>query len=156
MIQISALGPLRQLLETPVPTGTIERFVSQKFIEQITGFDVRDRAVDSIDLFVKRFDSVQVVIRRLADRVEFRKCIRNRQHRLLNGRIQKIATTEFHPRHECPVITLQFGVRPANAKQSLVRERTRKSNALKWRLRGRRLPVLYQCIAQRKVRLVAQ
>ena len=96
------------------------------------------------------------MVGRLTDGIELRQCVGNRQHGLLHSRIEQVTAAQLDPRHQRAAVILHLGIGPADAKQRLVRERTFKAHALQRLLRGKRLPVLQQRIAEREVGLVAQ
>ena len=73
-----------------------------------------DRAVEARGFFVERLDRVQVMVGGLADRIELGKGIRYRQHGFLHRRVEEIPAAQFHPRHERPLVTLQFRIGPAD------------------------------------------
>ena len=88
--QVSRLGALGKRFHPPVPAGAVQRFIANKFVEKLAGFDVIDRAIDAAGFLVERFDSVQIMIGGLADRIELRQRIRNRQHGLLDRWIEEV------------------------------------------------------------------
>ncbi len=114
VIQVSGLRTVGQFLEAPVPACAVDRIARQEHVEYLARLDETDRAIDAIGLFVKGFDSIQVMVGGLTDRIDLRQRIGNREHGLLHRRVEQIATPQFHPRHERAPVVLDLGIRPAN------------------------------------------
>ena len=154
--EVARFRTFRQLVQIPMPAGSTTRVVREQLLEHIAGLEQVDHAVKPIGFFVERFDRVQVVIGGLADRIELGHGIRNRQHRLLHGRIEQVSVLELHPRHQRPRIIFGFGIGPANTEQRLVRKRTGEAYPLQRAFCSIVLLVLQVRVAERQVRFVAQ
>ena len=99
----------------PEPAGRFQRVPRQELAQVLATLDAIDRLVDSISLFVERFDRVQVVICGLACSIELRHRIGNGEHGFLHCRIKQVAVTELHPGHQGTAVIVDLGISPANA-----------------------------------------
>ena len=92
--------------------------IARNCVEHLAGFNVGDGSVESVRFFVECLDRIQVMIGCLADGVQLGHRIGIAQHRLLHSGVEQIAAPQLHPGHQCTLVIVQLGIRPADTEQA--------------------------------------
>jgi hypothetical protein len=153
--QVVGLGRVRQRAQADDPVLVLVDLLADQRLQEAAVADALDRGVDAADLPVVHLERVAVEHRRAAVHVEFGIRVRYGEHRLLHGRVGRIALHEDVPGHQGAVVVAGVGLGPAGAQQRLVRERAFEPDAVERLARTLEVVRVEQQRAEHQVRLVA-